>query len=382
MIEELGRNRARLIVSIGSRGNRRRFCKTVEYKTKRELKKLYQAFEEECAKRPQTDITVKGLLDKYIVHMRTMGRRETTLHGYQTCVKRLQPLIDGILAQDLTTAQLEEKIALMSSNGLSAKTIKNTIGLLSAAYRYAIKIDLLNENPCSKVTIPKGDPREIRILHLDEIQPFLNAIAECDIDERVGYELALFLGLRRSEILGLKESDVDIVNGFINVHETRHRVDGEDITSGTKTKRSTRVLALPDVLLLELARLLEVHRQFPYEKTDYLIQDGFGNPMGGQALSSRLDRLEKEKGLPHVTLHGLRHTYASILHSQGVDMANISAELGHGNLTTTANIYTHILNSPTNASKGIANTINNLRLPQNNVAKNGANGAEEKPLKR
>ena len=184
--------------------------------------------------------------------------------------------------------------------------------------------------------------------------------------------------MRRSEILGLKESDVDIVQGLIYVHSTRHRVDGEDIEQDTKTKRSTRVLALPDILILDLARLLEVHRQFQYEKVDYLIQDGFGNALGVQALSSRLARLEKRKGLPNVTLHGLRHTYASLLHSQGVDMANISANLGHGNLTTTMNIYTHIFQSPTNASRGIASTINNLRLPQKNGVKMVANDSNEK----
>ena len=139
------------------------------------------------------------------------------------------------------------------------------------------------------------------------------------------------------------------------------------------------MLALPDILILDIARLIEVHRQFPYEKTDYLVQNGAGSPLGGQALSSRLVRLEAEKGLPNVTLHGLRHTYASLLHSQGVDMAMISAELGHSSLATTMNIYTHILNSPTNASRGIANTINNFMLPQEKCVKSVANEAIEKP---
>ena len=363
MIQQLEKNKYRFIVSVGSKNRRRRYTKTVQYQGgKKGLQKLYDEFEAECQARPQTDITVEGLLDAYIAHCKVMGRKATTLKGYKVTAERLQPLVGEILAQDLTTARLEEKIALMVDNGLSAKTIRNSIGLLSAAYRHSIFIGQLRENPCERVTLPNGEPREVRILHMDEILPFYNAIADCQLDEKVAYMLALFLGLRRSEILGLKESDVDILNGLISVHETRHRVDGEDITSTTKTKRSTRVLALPDILLIDIARLLEAHRQFPYEKTDFLIQNGYGSPLGHQALASRLVRLEAEKGLPHVTLHGLRHTYASILHSQGVDMANISAELGHANLTTTANIYTHILNSPTNASRGIAKTIDALPM--------------------
>ena len=378
MIEELGKGKYRFIVSVGGRADRKRFCKTITHKGgKKELKKLYDEFEEECRQLPPTDITVQDLLESYIAYCRTLGRKPTTIRGYRIASERCYPLIGDILAKSLTTYRLEKFVAEMGDNGLSAKTIKNTVGLLSAAYDHAIFIGQLKENPCKRLTLPKGQPRDIRIFYIDEIQGFLNAIADETVDDRVAYMLALFMGLRRSEILGLKESDVDILKGVLYVHNTRHRVNGEDLDADTKTKRSTRVLALPDILLLEIARLLEAHRQFKYEKTDYLIQD-FGQPINPQTLASRLVRLESEKGLPHVTLHGLRHTYASLLHSQGVDMAHISAELGHSNLTTTANIYTHIFQSATNASRGIANTINNFMLPQEKCAKSVANEGNEK----
>ena len=378
MIKELEKGKARLIVSVGGRAYRRRFCKTVTYKTKKELKKLYEDFEAECQNAPLTDITVKDLLESYIAYCRTLGRKPTTLQGYRVTAERCYTLVGTILAKDLTTYRLEKFIAEMSEKELSAKTIKNTIGLLSAAYDHAIFIGQLKENPCKRIALPKQTPKDIRIFYLEEIPKFLEAITDVDLNEKVAYELALFLGLRRSEILGLRESDVDIVKGLVYVHNTRHRVDGKDIEADTKTKRSTRVLALPNIRILDIARLMEIHRQFPYESTDFLIQDGVGNPLGGQALSSRLTRLEQKQGLPTVTMHGLRHTYASLLHSQGVDMAHISAELGHINLTTTANIYTHIFQSATNASRGIANTINNFMLPQEKCAKSVANEAKEK----
>lgn len=361
MIQELGNGKARLIVNIGSGENRQRPSKTVTYKTKRELKKLYEDFENECRDgQTDTDITVKELTDAYIANCQTLGRKKTTIRGYEVAVERLSEPLQTISASKCTTYQLEKEIALMAQNGLSAKSIKNTIGLLSAAYRHAIRIGQLTRNPCDHLTLPKGKPREVRILYQTEIQDFLYAIADCDLNEKVAYELALFLGLRRSEILGLKESDVDIISGMVSIHNTRHRIGGEDYDDSTKTDKSTRTLALPDILLVDIARLLEVHRQFPYEKTDYLIQDGFGNNLGGQALASRLTRLEEEKGLPHVTLHGLRHTYASLLHASGVDMAQISAELGHSNLATTQNIYTHILKTPSQSSRGIAKVIDNV----------------------
>ena len=377
MIKDLGQNKYRFIVSVGGRADRKRYCKTVTHKGgKKALQKMYDEFEAECQKTPLSDITVKDLLESYVSHCKTLGRKATTIHGYQVTAERCYPLLGTILAKSLTTYRLEKFIAEMGDNGLSPKTIRNTVGLLSAAYDHAIFIGQLDTNPCKRITLPKQQPKDIRILYVEEIPKFLEVISEVDLNEKVAYELALFLGLRRSEILGLREADADIVKGLVYVHNTRHRVDGEDIEQDTKTKRSTRILALPDILILDIARLMEIHRQFEYEKTDYLVQDGFGNPLGHQALASRLARLEKKKGLPNVTLHGLRHTYASLLHSQGVDMANISANLGHGNLTTTMNVYTHIFQSASNASRGIANTINEFTQIG---GKSVANGALKKP---
>lgn len=379
MIQDLGKGKYRFVVNIGSGQNRRRLSKTVECKGKKEAKKLYAEFEAECQQDPLTDITVKQLIEDYIDHCKALGRKATTIRGYEIAVERIYSSVDKILAKDCTTYRLEKIVAQMSENGLGAKSIKNTMMVVSAAYRHAIKTGQLSDNPCERLTLPKITPREIRILHKDEIPDFVFAIQDEPLDDRVAYELALFMGLRRSEILGLRESDVDIVNGILNIHNTRHRVDGEDIESDTKTKRSTRTLAMPDIVLIDAAKLMQMHREFKYESTDFLIQDGFGNAINPQALASRLTRMEERKGLPHVSLQGLRHTYASMLNESGVDMARISAELGHSNLSTTMNVYTHIFKTPTQSSRGIASTIDQIT---GNSAKLLPNSENEKPSKR
>lgn len=364
MIKQIDKHRYRFIVSIGSGKAQRKVSKTITFNGgKKALKKLYDEYEEEVkSQSPSSDITVEQLLDNYIESCKVLGRKPVTIRGYRICLNRISDSLKRQKAKDCTTYHIEKEIARMSRESFSAKTIKNSIGLLSAAYRHAIRTKQLTENPCEYATLPKEQKSEKRILYMDEIQPFLNGIADAPLDEKVAYELALFLGLRRSEILGIKESDVDILNGMIYIHNTRHRVDGVDYDSDTKTEQSTRVLALPDILIMDIARLLESHRQFPYEKVDYLIQDGFGNIILPQTLAARLTRLEEKKKLPHVTLHGLRHTYASLLNSAGVDMAWISKNLGHSNLSTTANIYTHVFKNPTKSSRGIAEVINTLKI--------------------
>ena len=360
-IRELGKGKAQLVVSVGSRATRRRITKVVTYTSKKELKRLYQEFEDEALRKPLTDITVGELMQNHIDHIKSLGRSANTIRGYEICMRRFSEPFRAISAKDLSTYSIEKEVALWANKGrLSAKTISNTISFLSSCYEHGIHTRMLESNPCEYVTKPKGKSKDARILYKDELMPFLNSLQYVPIDDEVAYLLALFLGLRRSELLGLKESDVDIVNGTIRIHETRHRVHSENLTQTTKTERSTRVLALPDILLVEIARLLDSHRQFPYEKTDYLIWNGFGEPINPQALSSRLTRHEEKYGLPHVTLHGLRHTYASLLNASGVDMSRISRELGHSNLTTTANIYTHIFQDASQSSKGIAQTVDNL----------------------
>lgn len=374
MIKELGQNRYRFIVSVGSGSNRKKYTKTVTHKGgKKALQKLYDEFENEIRQNPASDMTVQQMIDAYMEHCEVLGRKAETLLGYRKCEKRLQPSLKKTLAKKCTPLQIDGEIASMSRQSLSAKTVKNTIGFLSAAFRYAIKMEQLTDNPCDKATLPKGELKEVRVLHRDEIVPFLNALASAPIDDRVAYMLALFLGLRRSEILGLKESDVDIINGMISVHNTRHRVDGTDYDSSPKTQRSTRVLALPDILIVEIARLLETHRQFPYEKVDYLIQNGCGSVYTPGCLTQRLRRLQIEHNLPLVSLHKLRHTYASLLNESGVDMAQISRQLGHSNLSTTSNIYTHILKTPSQSSRGIAQTINTLELSEKTDTEKGEN---------
>lgn len=363
MIKELGNNRARLIVSIGSGDTRRRATKTITYKTKKELRQAYEDFEREARNGPPSDMTVGELIKAHIEHSEAIGRKAETIRGYRVCEKRLNLPFKRILAKDCTSYHVEREVARMAKNGLSAKTIKNTVGLISAAYRHAMRQKLLKENPCDGVVLPTIKKADVRILYREEIQPFLNALADAPLDDKVAYELALFLGLRRSEILGLKEQDVDLDGGMVYVHNTRHRVDGKDYDSDTKTEKSKRVLALPDILITDIKALMRLHENLRYEHTDYLIQDGFGGTYSPQALSQRLVKLQRAHGLPEVSLHKLRHTYASLLNESGVDMARISRELGHSNLATTMNIYTHIFKTPTQSSRGIAEVINSLELP-------------------
>lgn len=357
MIEYIGKNKAKITVSFGSGSSRRRKSKTVTYTSKKELKFMEASFSAEVKRDPLIDTTVKELVEMYIKSRRSLGIAETTIHGYENAAKRIYSRFKGVRARDVTPYMVQNIIIDMGAK-YSPKTIRNTISLLSSAYDNAIKLGQLGKNPCKPATLPKKEGIEMDIFTPEEVRSFLQALASERIDYVVGYELALFCGMRRSEILALKEDDINITFKTVSITKSRHKIKGKDIVKSTKTEKSNRTIAVPDFVIEDINRLLEEHRSFRYQHTDYLIQDGFGKPLNPSTLTQQIYRIEKRAGLPSVSLHDLRHTFASMLNSAHVDIAMISRELGHSNINTTLGIYTHVFGNVAESSRGIANTLN------------------------
>lgn len=366
-IKILGKNKAQLIVSVGStsKGNRRRYTKTVTYKKKKELEKMYQHFEDEVRRNPLVDVTVDGLLEAYISNAELRGLSANTIHGYKSAQKRLNSAFEGILARSLTTYQIEDFVAQMTKK-YAPKTVHNTVALLDAAYQRAVRSGQLADNPCVGITLPKQKKREIQTLSAEQLQQFIIALDKQRRDISVGYKLCLMCGLRRGEVLGLKEEDVSIPFRQVSINKTRYIVEGQQHIQPTKTTRSHRRLALPAGLAEEIALLIEEHHAQEWYHSDFLIQDAFGDPLSPSVFSSLIREIS-----PGITVHGLRHTFATLLNARDVDLAQISAELGHSNLTTTLNIYTHVFGDVTSSSRGIADTVEDI------FYKKGANGAHE-----
>ena len=359
MIEIIDKHTAKLIVNIGSGKTRKRRTKKVTYSGKRELNNLYREFEDECKRAPSSKITVNELVDSYIKHKELLGAKATTIKGYKSAAKRVNSRFAGISAGNLIAYQIEDFIAEMANSGLSAKTIINTISILNSAYDRAVRTGQLASNPCQYVTMPKKKKPEIITFSNDELVTFWNKLNEERLDYKVGYELCLFCGMRRSEVLGLRESDVSIESSSIIVRNTRHRIEGDkDIVQDTKTAQSHRTLAVPEFVIRDIDILMHEHHANIYNNTDYLIQNGFGQPMSPSTFTKYIRIIEDKAGLPPVSVHGLRHTFASMLNSEGVDIARISAELGHSTIGTTLNIYTHVFGDVSASSRGIADSIN------------------------
>lgn len=161
--------------------------------------------------------------------------------------------------------------------------------------------------------------------------------------------IALFCGLRKSEILGLNWEDINLETGAMRICRSRHAKKGGGVYEDTpKTDRSNRDIALPREILSFLRELkvqqLEEKLIYGNRYTDSpaLIKNRFGEPLHPHSPYKWLKQFTESAGIRDIGLHGLRHTHASMLASMGTDKVQVSKRLGHSQISTTLNIYTHL----------------------------------------
>ncbi|MDO4870259.1 MAG: site-specific integrase [Bacillota bacterium] len=287
------------------------------------------------------------------------------MRGYEIAQRRITETLGDPKAEDVT-AYMIDKWIIDITDQLSPKTIKNTVSFLSTCFKKGMRWGIVTANPCSGAELPTKEHKEKVTLELKDIAPFYEALhKEEDYDFIVAVELALFCGLRRSEIFGLTNSSIDTTKAVLTVRQTRHRINGKDIVQSPKTKTSERTLALPDFLVKDI---IELHNEHEREKqkhkvisfSDYLILNGFGEPPCPDHLWTLLKRFEDKNHLPNVSPHGLRHTYASMVNYFGRDLVEISNQLGHANKTITLDTYTHLFEDVSHVSKEIASEVNDF----------------------
>lgn len=348
------KNQARLTVSLGSKDNRKQFSKVITYKTKKDAKDQYDDFKNEIKGGVESSMSVEQLLEWYIESYMISTGKETTKRFYDVCKKPLISFFKGMKANQVTTYHVDRFITAEVKKH-APKTIKNEVSLLSAAYKKAMVDGLVKKNPCEGATLPKQKrKRQITIL-TDETYPiFVEKLREHpNLDCRVAIELALFCGLRCSEILGITEEDVNLNFKTVSINKARHTVKGEMIIQDTKTLSSYRTVAMPTFLADDIRTLIEEHAMQPFNGA-YLIQNQFGKSVTWNFLQKHLEAFLEKHDLPHVTMHGLRHTHASLLISNRMDIAGVSSQLGHSSINTTLGMYTHLFEDANSSSRRIA----------------------------
>ena len=253
---------------------------------------------------------------------------------------------------------------------LSGKTILEHHRLLRAMLHKAVYWQLIVANPAERVQAPKARKPKRRSYDDEQTKILLENLEKLSIEEtkyKVAIILTVFTGVRLGELMGLEWQDIDFKNGIISINRSSQYLSDMGVFTKTpKTESSIREIAIPEFIisLLEEYKLWYEEQKSIYGElwtnSDRLFVQADGKPMHPSSISKWFVRYVSTIGLPVINFHGLRHTNASLLVAQNVDIAVVSARLGHAQISTTLDFYVHPLLSH-NRKAGYA--LENLLLP-------------------
>lgn len=234
-----------------------------------------------------------------------------------------------------------------NANSNTVKVIKN---LLNNVFKFAKKQNIIALNPMLHLELKskrETTKKELRVISPEALESMERAIK--DTRYYIPFLIALHTGVRRGEVLGLTWDNVDFKNNRMYVKKALQQQRGKGaVLVGTKTKSSIRDFKMTDILAEELKKHKVVQEQRKkyygenyYIKHDFICCNEDGSPISPLRFSTFFINLSKRLGYEH-SFHDLRHTHATLLHEAGVNIKVIQDRLGHADIATTMNIYSHI----------------------------------------
>ena len=338
-------------------GERVRKYKTVKG-TKKEAEHIMHEMISEIEKGcyvAKKNITVQEWIDTWMEVYAIPNTSPTTLSGYEGMIRRyITPLLGQVKVQDLTALTIQAwvnriRISPVSGKELAPATVKHTYHVLKGALDKAVLSGVIHRTPCVGITLPKGRSKPPVVYDEVEMKRLIHAAKGTEMELVIDLELCM--GMRRGELLGLQWDDIDWKNRQIHIRRSRVVVKGKSIIKEPKTAAGRRTIDIPDLLLQKLHKhkvacienKLRLGRR--YEDTDFIIVHPDGKPIYPEYISQLFTKLQERAGLPKCRFHDLRHLCASIMLKQGVNVKVAQKRLGHADISTTLNIYTHVLPS-------------------------------------
>ena len=249
----------------------------------------------------------------------------------------------------LTAQHLQGYFNTKIKDGQSACTLRKHNAILNGALTEAYKKDVIPSNPADKLTLPKKKKYRGAAYTVEQVKKLLAAVPEEDAFRPI-IVLALFYGLRRSEILGLTWNDFDFNARTIHVQNTVTKMTTLHQSNQTKSESSNRILTMVPGTESYFENLMAQQKQLykriglPFSPQVPVCAWPDGKSFLPEYVSRQFKKILVRNGLPEIRFHDLRHTAGSLLLADGVDIKTIQQFLGHSQASTTVNIYLHGLN--------------------------------------
>jgi len=355
-LKKRGKNSWRITLSLGIDNNGKRIRKriTIKAKNKTEAKRKATIIEAKYLKK-DIAVDINYTFKEYLIiwlqnHKNNLKR--TTFAGYEMKVqKHIIPALGEIKLKGLNKHHIKNYYKnkrrngrINGSGGLSSTTVHNHHVLIKHALKDAVNEGLIDNNPAELVEAPKKKKyHDYNILNPKQIKNLLEKAKKL---YPTNYELiyfTLYTGLRRGEVLGLRWKDVNFKKKNISIKNTllRNPDGGNPIQTYPKSKSSFRTIPLTDNTLKILKNKKNIHsRKNILNPKQLVFCDINGEPLRPSTFSKRFSRLVKKCNLD-IRFHDLRHTHATILFKQGIHPKVVQSRLGHSNISTTLDTYTH-----------------------------------------
>jgi integrase len=306
--------------------------------------------------RTPAKLTVGDFLTRWLRDYAGTNTRPRTQEGYEVITRcHLAPALGHVPLKGLQPSHLQAYYAAALKSGrkdgrpggLSARTVLHHHRVLSEALTHAVKWGLVGRNVAQAVDPPRPTRKEMRTLDAAGVHRLLEAAQGTPY--HAALHLAIFSGMRRSELCGLRWQDVDLVLGTVSVSQVLHVLrGGRRVFMVPKTAKGRRQIALSPAAVLALRAHKERQEadmallERPLEPSTVVFGTPDGSPMLPNTLTHGYAKIAKRAGIVGVRLHDMRHTHASLMLRQGVHPKIVQERLGHATISTTLDTYSHV----------------------------------------
>jgi integrase len=300
----------------------------------------------------ENSYTFTQVKEMWIEQYRPTVRESTYLRVKFLFDKNISLFFDNIKIQNYSIAYCQETVNKWKDQYSTYKALKS---YTSAVFDYAKNMRLIKDNPMKEVTFPKGERKQIKdkikYFEKNELQKFLEYCRKDSFPITYPlFRLLAFTGMRKGELLALTWEDVDFSNKTININKTVVRNSNNAlVTTLPKTNTSIRKISLDNETVNVLKswktqqkRYLLSYGQHVKTKEQVVFPSKNNNYLDITRPNTVLTRICKEHGFTDITIHGFRHTHCSLLFEAGLSIKEVQERLGHSDIHTTMNIYTHV----------------------------------------
>ena len=397
-VKKISEGYFKLTVTTGydSKGNQIRKSKTVRVSSDRKAEEELQKFIRECPSTTQAmcpinaSTSLRAFVDYWKQqHAEINYEEKTKERDYEILEKRILPALGHLRLSELTAPVIQQFLNSLKTPGmrldgkpgrLSDRTIEMHYALIHKLLNKAVSWEFLDKNRCDNVEVPRPKYKKVDVFDEPDMAEFLSLVDNLSGREykyRVITHLAFTLGMRREEICGLTWRQIDFNSGTLEISQALSYIVGKPLyVKGPKNESSDRTLDLSDEMI-DLLRTQQTNQKAAFAKANLAWSDSCfvftqcksTKPFHLSSYTNWLSKFLRRSGLPHSSIHLLRHSFGTYQLAEGMDLGTIRDLMGHVD-TRTTNIYLNSLPSRKRlsviASKNVLQRLRDMKSTADN----------------